>query len=134
MFITQVLTICKPNEHQVLSIYCVFLHFIITMNLTSQNTSISMSSSSFLTIFTTYITLFTLLHISNANSNQTDLLALREIKAQIRQDPLGIMSTWNDTLHFCEWRGVFCGHHHKRVTKLDLRSSNLTSFLSPHMG
>ncbi|CAO2822711.1 unnamed protein product [Amaranthus hypochondriacus] len=93
-----------------------------------------MSSSSFLTIFTTYITLFTLLHISNANSNQTDLLALHEIKAQIRHDPLGIMSTWNDSLQFCEWRGVFCGHRHKRVTKLDLKSSNLTGFLSPHIG
>ncbi|XP_056696921.1 probable LRR receptor-like serine/threonine-protein kinase At3g47570 isoform X2 [Spinacia oleracea] len=44
------------------------------------------------------------------------------------------MSSWNDTLHFCEWYGVTCGRRHQRVTILDLHSSKLTGIISPHLG
>ncbi|KAB2597955.1 LRR receptor-like serine/threonine-protein kinase [Pyrus ussuriensis x Pyrus communis] len=30
------------------------------------------------------------------------------------------MTSWNETIHFCQWRGVTCGHRHKRVTTLML--------------
>ncbi|XP_056698560.1 probable LRR receptor-like serine/threonine-protein kinase At3g47570 [Spinacia oleracea] len=74
------------------------------------------------------------LPFSVAGNNETDRLALLEIKAKITLDPLGVMSSWNDTLHFCEWYGVTCGRRHQRVTILDLQSSKLTGIISPHLG
>ncbi|XP_021738367.1 probable LRR receptor-like serine/threonine-protein kinase At3g47570 [Chenopodium quinoa] len=79
-------------------------------------------------------TLFCHLELSIAGNNETDKLALLEIKSEIRDDPFGVMSSWNDTLHFCEWYGVTCGRRHQRVTKLDLSNSKLTGILSPHLG
>ncbi|CAN1187547.1 Probable LRR receptor-like serine/threonine-protein kinase At3g47570 [Linum perenne] len=49
----------------------------------------------------------------------------------IDHDPLGSLSSWNDSIHFCEWYGVSCSkRHHGRVTALDLSSrlSALTIF------
>uniref|UniRef100_A0A2C9V594 non-specific serine/threonine protein kinase n=1 Tax=Manihot esculenta TaxID=3983 RepID=A0A2C9V594_MANES len=66
--------------------------------------------------------------------NETDRLALLEFKAKISDDPLGVMSSWNSTLHFCRWTGVTCGRRHQRVTTLDLRSLKLSGSLSPHVG
>lgn len=68
-----------------------------------------------------------------AVSNETDRLALLEIKGNIN-DPLGVMRSWNDTLHFCNWYGVSCGRRHQRVTMLELQSSKLTGILSPSVG
>ncbi|KNA13054.1 hypothetical protein SOVF_120330 [Spinacia oleracea] len=65
---------------------------------------------------------------------ETDHSALLEIKAKITDDPLDVMSSWNDTLHFCEWHGVTCGHRHQRVIAVDLQSSMLTGSLSLHVG
>uniref|UniRef100_A0A2N9G8F3 non-specific serine/threonine protein kinase n=1 Tax=Fagus sylvatica TaxID=28930 RepID=A0A2N9G8F3_FAGSY len=53
-------------------------------------------------------------------NNETDRLALLEFKAKITLDPFGVMSSWNDSIHFCQWRGVTCGRRHQRVTVLDL--------------
>uniref|UniRef100_A0A2N9G8K5 non-specific serine/threonine protein kinase n=1 Tax=Fagus sylvatica TaxID=28930 RepID=A0A2N9G8K5_FAGSY len=58
-------------------------------------------------------------------NNETDRLALLEFKAKITLDPLGVMSSWNDSIHFCRWRGVTCGRRHQRVTVLNLRSLKL---------
>ena len=58
-------------------------------------------------------------------NNETDRLALLEFKAKIINDPLQVMSSWNDSFHFCRWRGVTCGRRHQRVTMLDLQSSKL---------
>ncbi|XP_074285811.1 uncharacterized protein LOC141611227 [Silene latifolia] len=44
------------------------------------------------------------------------------------------MSSWNDTLHFCNWDRVNCGRKHQRVTILDLSSSKLTGTISPFVG
>uniref|UniRef100_A0A2N9G939 Leucine-rich repeat-containing N-terminal plant-type domain-containing protein n=1 Tax=Fagus sylvatica TaxID=28930 RepID=A0A2N9G939_FAGSY len=52
-------------------------------------------------------------------------LALLEFKAKITLDPFGVMSSWNDSIHFCQWRGVTCGRRHQRVTVLDLQSLKL---------
>uniref|UniRef100_A0A2N9I386 non-specific serine/threonine protein kinase n=1 Tax=Fagus sylvatica TaxID=28930 RepID=A0A2N9I386_FAGSY len=51
-------------------------------------------------------------------NNETDRLALLEFKAKITLDPFGVMSSWNDSIHFCQWRGVTCGRRHQRVTVL----------------
>ncbi|CAN6697788.1 unnamed protein product [Malus baccata var. baccata] len=66
--------------------------------------------------------------------NETDRLALLEFKASITNDPFGVMTSWNKTIHFCHWYGVSCGRRHQRVTRLDLRSSKLSGSISPHVG
>ncbi|KAM4107665.1 hypothetical protein ACJW30_04G161600 [Castanea mollissima] len=66
--------------------------------------------------------------------NETDHLALLGFKRQISRDPENIFSSWNDSLHFCEWEGVTCGHKHRRVIKLDLQTRDLVGSLSPYIG
>ncbi|KAM1423030.1 hypothetical protein ACFX2I_005099 [Malus domestica] len=69
--------------------------------------------------------------------NAMDRLALLAIKAQIKQDlhNYNVMSSWNESTHFCMWHGVTCSRrHHQRVTKLDLQSQNLVGKLSPNIG
>ncbi|XP_068337171.1 probable LRR receptor-like serine/threonine-protein kinase At3g47570 [Pyrus communis] len=69
--------------------------------------------------------------------NATDRLALLAIKAQIKQDlhNYNVMSSWNESTHFCMWHGVTCSRRHRqRVTKLDLQSQNLVGKLSPNIG
>uniref|UniRef100_A0A7N2R2K2 non-specific serine/threonine protein kinase n=1 Tax=Quercus lobata TaxID=97700 RepID=A0A7N2R2K2_QUELO len=67
-------------------------------------------------------------------NNETDRLALLEFKAKITNDPLQVMSSWNDSIQFCQWRGVTCGRRRQRVTMLNLHSSKLVGSLSPHVG
>ncbi|XP_023898145.2 probable LRR receptor-like serine/threonine-protein kinase At3g47570 [Quercus suber] len=67
-------------------------------------------------------------------NNETDRLALLEFKAKITDDPLQVMSSWNDSIHFCQWRGVTCGRRHQRVIQLRLHSSELVGSISPHVG
>ncbi|GAY33377.1 hypothetical protein CUMW_275020, partial [Citrus unshiu] len=55
---------------------------------------------------------------------KTDRLALLAIKSQL-QDPLGVTSSWNNSINLCHWTGVTCGHRHQRVTELDLESKNI---------
>ncbi|XP_068314747.1 probable LRR receptor-like serine/threonine-protein kinase At3g47570 [Pyrus communis] len=74
------------------------------------------------------------LSLALAGSNETDKLALLEFKACITTDPFGVMTSWNETIHFCQWHGVTCGHRHKRVTTLMLGSLKLGGSISPHVG
>ena len=67
-------------------------------------------------------------------NNQTDHLALLHFKSKITQDPSGVMATWNDSIHFCQWQGVTCGCRHQRVTVLDLQSSKLVGPVTPYVG
>ncbi|ONI22234.1 hypothetical protein PRUPE_2G116100 [Prunus persica] len=66
--------------------------------------------------------------------NETDRLALLEVKARITSDPSGALASWNETNHFCGWHGVTCGRHHQRVTSLVLQSLKLAGSISPHVG
>ncbi|XP_060185018.1 putative receptor-like protein kinase At3g47110 isoform X2 [Lycium barbarum] len=68
------------------------------------------------------------------NGNETDRQALLAIKAGITEDPYGTFTSWNDSVHFCKWTGITCGHLHQRVTKLNLSSLNLIGTLSPYIG
>ena len=68
------------------------------------------------------------------DGNETDRLALLDFKAGITEDPLEIMSSWNESVNFCQWNGVKCGRQHQRVTVLDLHSLQLVGFISPHIG
>ncbi|CAN1838502.1 LRR receptor-like serine/threonine-protein kinase EFR [Linum perenne] len=68
-------------------------------------------------------------------SNETDRLALLEFKSKISGDPLGVLSSWNDSVHFCEWYGVSCSRrHYGRVTVLDLSSHGISGSISPYVG
>ncbi|KAJ8759136.1 hypothetical protein K2173_004143 [Erythroxylum novogranatense] len=49
-------------------------------------------------------------------------------------DPLGKLSTWNESSHFCKWSGVICGVRHQRVVELDLHDAQLDGSLSPYAG
>ncbi|KAK4587654.1 hypothetical protein RGQ29_018887, partial [Quercus rubra] len=66
--------------------------------------------------------------------NETDYQALLAFKTKITQDPGNVLSSWNESLHFCQWEGVRCGRKHRRVTVLNLRSRKLVGSLSPYIG
>ncbi|CAL5363844.1 unnamed protein product [Camellia sinensis] len=67
--------------------------------------------------------------------NETDQLALLALKSQIIDDPFKLFTSWNDSVHFCQWNGVTCGRrHHQRVVLLDLWSLKLSGNISPYIG
>ncbi|CAO2837957.1 unnamed protein product [Amaranthus hypochondriacus] len=91
-----------------------------------------------LKIFFTIAILLLIPYISPSASkslggNARDRQALLDIKAKITDDPLGVLNSWNNTVHLCHWHGVICGRH-QRVKVLDLESSKLTGFISPFVG
>ncbi|KAJ0563795.1 probable LRR receptor-like serine/threonine-protein kinase At3g47570 isoform X2 [Helianthus annuus] len=94
------------------------------------------SSSPFLFLFhaliITFLT-FTIISASYGGESETDHLALLDIKSWIT-DPHEALSSWNNSIHFCDWSGVTCGKRHKRVTYLRLSSKGLEGSLSPHVG
>ena len=57
-------------------------------------------------------------------------------KHGINPDPLEVLSSWNDSVHYCRWPGVNCSSHRHidRVTSLSLRSYRLVGSLSPPIG
>ncbi|KAK2634200.1 hypothetical protein Ddye_028992 [Dipteronia dyeriana] len=71
--------------------------------------------------------------IKALSGNETDQLALLEIKAKIIRDPFQAMSSWNNSVNLCQWRGISCSNWHQRVTRLDLHSQ-LGGSISPHIG
>ncbi|KAK2637205.1 hypothetical protein Ddye_031997 [Dipteronia dyeriana] len=58
------------------------------------------------------------------HSNETDCLALLAIKSRLR-DPLGVTSSWNNSVPLCLWTSFSCGLRHERVTDLDLRNQSI---------
>ena len=69
-----------------------------------------------------------------AFANETDQLALLDFKSRITQDPLQIMSSWNDSTHFCNWIGVTCSFPSKRVIVLDLEDKSLVGSIPFSIG
>ncbi|KAK3435967.1 hypothetical protein EUGRSUZ_C00631, partial [Eucalyptus grandis] len=72
--------------------------------------------------------------ISIPRTNETDRDALLQFKDKISDDPFGVFSTWNDSVHFCQWHGITCGRRHTRVIHLILQSMKLVGSLSPFIG
>ncbi|KAJ6821199.1 receptor kinase-like protein Xa21 isoform X1 [Iris pallida] len=68
------------------------------------------------------------------HNNVTDRSSLLLFKSKISLDPHGVFATWNDTLPFCRWQGVVCGHRHpERVVSLNLTSFDLVGAIPPHL-
>ncbi|GLT83945.1 hypothetical protein SLE2022_022080 [Rubroshorea leprosula] len=68
-------------------------------------------------------------------TNETDKLALLAFKDRIDEGPLGVLASWNESSHFCNWTGVLCSKRHEgRVTILNLGSQKLDGSISPHIG
>ncbi|XP_050250599.1 probable LRR receptor-like serine/threonine-protein kinase At3g47570 isoform X2 [Quercus robur] len=70
---------------------------------------------------------------ANAPTNETDRLALIKFKESITHDPDMMLSSWNDSMHFCNWFGITCGRRHQRVTALDLQGYKLQGSISPYI-
>ncbi|CAM8949305.1 unnamed protein product [Rhodiola kirilowii] len=73
-----------------------------------------------------------------AFSNETDMLTLLALKNGFLDGtgndiPLPL-SSWNASLHFCQWPGITCGRRHHRVTALHLVGLGFTGTLSPYIG
>ncbi|RXH80596.1 hypothetical protein DVH24_004510 [Malus domestica] len=66
--------------------------------------------------------------------NETDHMALLDFKKRISEDPFHIMSSWNDSIHFCSWAGVTCNRITKRVLTLELESQKLVGSIPPSIG
>ena len=69
-----------------------------------------------------------------APTDETDGLALLKFKESVSYDPYNILSSWNDSVNFCNWLGITCDGRHQRVTALDLPGYNLGGSLSPYIG
>ncbi|THF94358.1 hypothetical protein TEA_029902 [Camellia sinensis var. sinensis] len=66
--------------------------------------------------------------------NETDKLALLAFKAATTGNPYEALTSWNASIHFCQWVGVTCGRQHQRVIALNLHDQKLTGSISPHIG
>ncbi|WCJ28080.1 Receptor kinase-like protein Xa21 [Euphorbia peplus] len=96
-----------------------------------------MESSCFSNLLYRIILLFFIIHgfkSVSSSTNVTDRLALLDFKNLIREDPFKIMTSWNDSLHFCNWTGVFCDPRIQRVQVLNLQSLKLTGSVPPSIG
>nr|XP_017254433.1 PREDICTED: putative receptor-like protein kinase At3g47110 [Daucus carota subsp. sativus] len=67
-------------------------------------------------------------------NNITDHQALLSVKASITAESLGVLRSWNDSIHFCSWNGITCSRRRQRVTTLNLSFQHLVGTLSPHIG
>ncbi|XP_059459304.1 probable LRR receptor-like serine/threonine-protein kinase At3g47570 [Corylus avellana] len=71
---------------------------------------------------------------ASTQTNETDRLALLKFKEMITNDPFNIVTSWNNSIHFCNWHGITCGRKHQRVTALDLHGYTLSGSISPYIG
>ncbi|KAJ8642806.1 hypothetical protein MRB53_004554 [Persea americana] len=68
----------------------------------------------------------------NDSANAADALALLAFKQHIQRDPVHPLSTWNDSLPYCQWQGITCGRRHPhRVVAMNLTGLQLVGPLSP---
>lgn len=69
------------------------------------------------------------------HGNDTDMLSLLDFKRAITEDSKGALSSWNASIHFCNWQGVKCSlTQHERVAMLDLSEQSLVGQISPSLG
>ncbi|CAI0415500.1 unnamed protein product [Linum tenue] len=72
-----------------------------------------------------------------AGGNETDRLALLQLKSALI-DPLGALSSWNQTLHFCQWQlsGSISPHvgNLSFLTHLVLNNNTISGEIPPEIG
>ena len=66
--------------------------------------------------------------------NETNRLALLKLKESIANDPNGVLNSLNNSIQFCNWYGITCGHHHQRVIALKLKGHKLRGIITPYIG
>ena len=71
--------------------------------------------------------------IANAPTNETNRLALLKFKESISHDPYTMLSSWNDSMHFCIWFDITCGRRPQRVMALYLQGYKLQGSISPYI-
>jgi Leucine-rich repeat (LRR) protein len=71
---------------------------------------------------------------ATAPPSKSDRMALLKFKEMIPNDPFNVFTSWNDSIHFCKWKGITCGRKHQRVTALDLTGFTLGGSISPYVG
>uniref|UniRef100_A0A1J3D9S8 Putative LRR receptor-like serine/threonine-protein kinase n=1 Tax=Noccaea caerulescens TaxID=107243 RepID=A0A1J3D9S8_NOCCA len=61
--------------------------------------------------------------------------ALRRLKEEIYEDPLLVMSNWNDlNSDPCAWNGIYCSPSKDHVIKINISDSSIKGFLAPELG
>ncbi|KAK8970417.1 putative receptor-like protein kinase [Platanthera guangdongensis] len=66
----------------------------------------------------------------SSSSSSADRLALLQFKSLL-SDPTGALSTWNSSIHFCQWSGITCSIGDSRVTEIELNSLQLGGPIPP---
>jgi LRR receptor-like serine/threonine-protein kinase FLS2 len=65
----------------------------------------------------------------------TDQSALFALKTQISYDPQNVLTNnWSTSTSVCNWFGITCGSHHRRVVALNLSYMNIVGSIPPHIG
>ncbi|KAL2553472.1 putative LRR receptor-like serine/threonine-protein kinase [Forsythia ovata] len=90
-------------------------------------------SLAFISVFLTNLS-FPEYAAADTPGNETNKLALLAFKSQITEDPIGVLASWNDSFHFCNWTGVKCSNDQRRVTSLNLHGKRLAGTLSSYVG
>ncbi|XP_015697759.1 LRR receptor-like serine/threonine-protein kinase EFR [Oryza brachyantha] len=68
-------------------------------------------------------------------AKETDRLSLLDFKNAISLDPQQALLSWNDSIQFCSWEGVFCrAKTPNRVISLNLTDRGLVGKISPSLG
>uniref|UniRef100_A0A7N2RA12 Protein kinase domain-containing protein n=1 Tax=Quercus lobata TaxID=97700 RepID=A0A7N2RA12_QUELO len=106
--------------------------------MTLQQTNLCASSSSIylhvILLFSTCLLCLQTTITAIALTNETDRLALFKFKESVPQDPFNMLSSWNDSMNFCNWHGITCDRQHQRVTALNLEGYKLHGSISPNIG
>ncbi|CAM8929958.1 unnamed protein product [Rhodiola kirilowii] len=94
----------------------------------------------FFIIISTIISVACSASFSSKENNEQDRMSLLALKDEFMAGgtPLseigGALSSWNASMHFCEWQGITCGKRHKRVTIIILEEEKLNGVVSPSIG
>lgn len=71
----------------------------------------------------------------NSSPTSSDERALLSFKSMLLSAESGLLASWNTSIHFCAWPGVYCGRRHpERVVALRIGAFNLSGRLSPSLG
>nr|BAC42570.1 putative receptor protein kinase [Arabidopsis thaliana] len=64
-----------------------------------------------------------------------EVQALRRFKEAIYEDPLLVMSNWDDpNSDPCDWTGIYCSPSKDHVIKINISASSIKGFLAPELG